>query len=112
MGKSAIWRSGIGKALPTRVCRLPAAMSMPRRSVRPSNAGPTVGRPGNHWDVSQKEPAMKYLCLIYDEGKKMDALSKTEADAFMAEYFAFTEGIKQSGHYIGGEALQPVQTAT
>jgi hypothetical protein len=30
----------------------------------------------------------------------------------MAEYFAFTEGIKQSGHYIGGEALQPVQTAT
>ena len=55
---------------------------------------------------------MKYLCLIYDEGKKMDALSRSEADAFMAEYFAFTEGIKQSGHYVGGEALQPVQTAT
>src|SRR6476619_3741784 len=55
---------------------------------------------------------MKYLCLIYDEGKKMDTLSKTEADAFMGEYFAFTEGIKQSGHYVGGEALQPVQTAT
>ena len=55
---------------------------------------------------------MKYLCLIYDEGKKMDTLSKSEADAFMAEYFAFTEGIKQSGHYVGGEALQPVQTAT
>jgi hypothetical protein len=55
---------------------------------------------------------MKYLCLIYDEGKKMETLSKTEADAFMGEYFAFTEGIKQSGHYVGGEALQPVQTAT
>ncbi len=28
-----------------------------------------------------------------------------EQDAEMGEYYAFTEGIKQSGHYIGGEAL-------
>jgi hypothetical protein len=55
---------------------------------------------------------MKYLCLIYDEEKKANEMSKTEADAFMGEYFAFTEGIKKSGHYVGGEALQPVQTAT
>jgi hypothetical protein len=55
---------------------------------------------------------MKYLCLIYDEEKKMGSMSKNESDAFMGEYFAFTEGIRKSGHYIGGEALQPVQTAT
>jgi hypothetical protein len=55
---------------------------------------------------------MKYLCLIYDEEKKLASMPQTEGDAFMEEYFAFTEGIKQSGHYIGGEALQPVQTAT
>ncbi len=55
---------------------------------------------------------MRYLCLIYDEEKKIEAMSKSEADAFLGEYFAFTEGIKQSGHYLGGEALQPVQTAT
>lgn len=55
---------------------------------------------------------MKYLCLIYDEEKKMAAMSKAEGDAFMGEYFAFTEGIKKSGHHLGGEALQPVQTAT
>ena len=30
----------------------------------------------------------------------------------MGEYFAFTEGIKKSGHYVAGEALQPVSTAT
>jgi hypothetical protein len=30
----------------------------------------------------------------------------------MGEYFAFTEDIKKSGHYLGGEALQPVNTAT
>jgi hypothetical protein len=55
---------------------------------------------------------MKYLCLIYDEEKKLETMSKADADAFMGEYFAFTNGIKASGHYIGGEALQPVQTAT
>jgi len=30
----------------------------------------------------------------------------------MGEYFAFTEGIKKSGHYLGGEALKPTQTAS
>ncbi len=55
---------------------------------------------------------MRYLCLIYDEEKKMAGMSKSDADAFMGEYNAFTEGIQKSGQYIGGEALQPVQTAT
>ncbi len=55
---------------------------------------------------------MKYLCLIYDDEKKIGEMSKGESDAFMGEYFKFTDGIKKSGHYVGGEALQPVQTAT
>ena len=55
---------------------------------------------------------MKYLCLIYDEEKKLNAMPKSEGDAFMGEYFGFTEGIKKSGHYLGGNALQPVATAT
>ena len=55
---------------------------------------------------------MKYLCLIYDEEAKLDAMPKSESDAFMGEYFAFTNGIQESGHLIAGEALQPVQTAT
>jgi hypothetical protein len=55
---------------------------------------------------------MKYLCLIYDEEAKMNALSKDEGEAFMGEYFTFTEDIRKSGHYVAGEALHPVQTAT
>jgi len=55
---------------------------------------------------------MKYLCLIYDDEKKWETMSKAEADAYMGEYFAFTNGVKASGHYIGGNALQPVATAT
>jgi hypothetical protein len=55
---------------------------------------------------------MKYLCLIYEEEKKMGSASKSEMDALMAEYFAFTADITKSGHMVAGDALQPVSTAT
>ncbi len=55
---------------------------------------------------------MKYLCLIYDDEKKMAAAPKAEMDAMMAEYGSFTQDIKTSGHMVAGEALQPVHTAT
>jgi hypothetical protein len=55
---------------------------------------------------------MKYLCLIYDDEKMWPSMPKAEAEAMMGDYFAFTEGIKQSGHYVNGNALQPTSTAT
>jgi hypothetical protein len=55
---------------------------------------------------------MKYLCLIYDDEKKFAGMTKSEGEAIMGEYFAFTDSIKKSGHYVAGEALQPVRTAT
>jgi hypothetical protein len=55
---------------------------------------------------------MRYLCLIYDDEAAMSQMPKEEGDAFMGEYFAFTEGIRQSGQYVAGEALHPVSTAT
>ena len=55
---------------------------------------------------------MKYLCLIYDEEKKINAMPKGESDAFMGEYFAFTEEVKKSGKLVAGDALQPTTAAT
>jgi hypothetical protein len=55
---------------------------------------------------------MRYLCLIYSDEQRFATMTKAEMDALMGEYFAFTDDIRKSGHYIGGEALQPVQTAT
>ena len=55
---------------------------------------------------------MKYLCLIYDEEKKLKSLPKSEMEALMGEYFAFTKDVRQSGHYLGGNDLQPVANAT
>jgi len=55
---------------------------------------------------------MKYLCLIYDEEKKLQAMTKSEMDALMREYFAFTNDLRSSGNYLGGNDLQPIRNAT
>ena len=55
---------------------------------------------------------MKYLCMIYDDETKLAAMSKSESDAFMGEYRAFSQSIRAGGQYIAGEALQSVSTAT
>jgi len=55
---------------------------------------------------------MQYLLLIYqneqDSGKRNSATDGT----MHAEYRSFTESIAKSGHYKGGNALQPTSTAT
>ncbi len=55
---------------------------------------------------------MKYLCLVYLEEKKLDALSKSEFDALVAESLAYDEVLRKSGHFVAAHALQSVQTAT
>jgi hypothetical protein len=54
---------------------------------------------------------MKYVCLIYSERQRIDALPKPEWDAILAEYGAFSDGIRQTGQLVAAEALQPVQAA-
>jgi len=39
-------------------------------------------------------------------------MPKDQLDALMGEYGAFTQEIRNGGQYVGGEALQPTQTAT
>ena len=55
---------------------------------------------------------MRYVCLIYDNEKKLGAMSQEESQAFMGAYFQFTEEIRKSGNYVAGEALQPIAAAT
>jgi hypothetical protein len=55
---------------------------------------------------------MKYLCLIYENERLWEGYSKEQADAIMGEYYQFTDDVQKSGHLLGGEALQPTQSAT
>lgn len=55
---------------------------------------------------------MKYLLMVYCD-EAADARRPQEViDAEMQEYFRFTEESRQSGVYVGGEALHPTATAT
>jgi hypothetical protein len=55
---------------------------------------------------------MRYLCLIYEDETLRQKMPQSETDKIFGEYFEFTDSIKKSGHYIGGNPLQPTQSAT
>jgi hypothetical protein len=55
---------------------------------------------------------MKYLCLVYHEETKVDALSESEYDTIVNEVLDYRDELRKSGHYIASSPLQPVRTAT
>lgn len=55
---------------------------------------------------------MKYLCLIYNEERTLDAMSESEREALLGEALAYDEELRQRGHFIAAQALQGVETAT
>ena len=48
---------------------------------------------------------MKYLCLVYSEEEKLDAIDDREC-------LAVSDELRLGGYRLAAEALQPVQTAT
>jgi hypothetical protein len=58
---------------------------------------------------------MRYVILIYDTETANPSPEPPPADVsaqVMAEYNEYTEMLRSRGVYLGGEALQPVTTAT
>lgn len=52
---------------------------------------------------------MKYLCLVYCEEKTLHSLPESPEDR---ECLAYVEALSTSGHFIAGEALESVETAS
>jgi hypothetical protein len=55
---------------------------------------------------------MQYLLLIYDPENVYQKMPEAQRNEVFAAYGQFTSEIKASGHYLGGNALQPTHTAT
>jgi hypothetical protein len=55
---------------------------------------------------------MKYLCLMYADEAKVNAMSQSEVDALIDEVMATEAELRQRGHLILGEALEQVAAAT
>ena len=54
---------------------------------------------------------MKYICLGYIEPNKLENLPETEVHAMMDECFIYDDELRAKGHFAGGHALQPPQSA-
>jgi hypothetical protein len=55
---------------------------------------------------------MKYILLIHDDEKKWGTLTDADRQRIYGEYGQFMEQIKSTGHYLGGNQLQPTASAT
>jgi hypothetical protein len=62
-------------------------------------------------DRKENDP-MEYLLLIYGQESLWNEMSEAEKGQMIQDYYAFTESIRGSGHYKGGNPLQPIATAT
>lgn len=54
---------------------------------------------------------MKFLCLVYGERGPENNLSDREIQALTDESLDYDDRLRQSGHFITAQALQPVETA-
>jgi hypothetical protein len=55
---------------------------------------------------------MQYLLLIYTAEATLGTMTEADRGKMFAEYGAFTQAIKKSGHMLAGDALQATSTAT
>ena len=54
---------------------------------------------------------MKYLCLVYEEEAKVDALPEHESSTITDEELDYLEELQRSGHCLASARLQPAETA-
>jgi len=54
---------------------------------------------------------MKYICFGYYDKSKFDRLTESERDAMFDTCLEYDEHLRAGGHWAGGEALQPAETA-
>ena len=54
---------------------------------------------------------MKYICLGYYDPSRHAVMTEQEREAMFDECFDYDDHLRANGHFVGGEALQPSETA-
>ncbi len=54
---------------------------------------------------------MKFICLGYIEPGKFENLAENDRNAMLDTCFAYDDRLRAKGHFAGGEALQPANSA-
>jgi hypothetical protein len=62
-------------------------------------------------DPTKRRRTMKYICLGYFEKDKFEGMTESEQNAMFDACFEYDDHLRANGHFAGGEALQPPETA-
>ena len=54
---------------------------------------------------------MKYICFGYYDKRKFEGMAESERNAMFDTCFDYDDYLRANGHFVGGEALQPAETA-
>ena len=54
---------------------------------------------------------MKYICLGYYDKAKFESMTEGEQNEMFDTCFEYDDHLRANGHFAGGEALQPPETA-
>lgn len=54
---------------------------------------------------------MKYICLGYYNKPQRETMTDAEQNAMFDKCFEYDDHLRANGHWAGGEALQPAETA-
>jgi hypothetical protein len=54
---------------------------------------------------------VKYLCFGYYDKDKFEGMTESERNAMFDTCFEYDDHLRANGHWTGGEALQPAETA-
>jgi hypothetical protein len=54
---------------------------------------------------------MKYLCLVYVDEKKLEALSPQDAQTLDNDSIAYDRHLRETGHFIAAQALEFVKSS-
>ena len=55
---------------------------------------------------------MRYVILVYQDERRVQALTRSEMEALEAEYREFTDATRAAGVYLDGAPLRSTDTAT
>ena len=61
--------------------------------------------------IVYEEKTVKYLCFGYYDKSKFDGMTESERNAMFDTCFEYDDHLRANGHWAGGEALQPAETA-
>ena len=55
---------------------------------------------------------MRYLCLIYGDERRVQALTPSESEALLQESLTYEDQLRRTGQFVASEALHSAESAT